>query len=137
MGHWMVGLDADALSIGHEALRQTDGRDRIRVQLRLAWLEANLGDTKAAKKLIEELEGETSLAPLCAVMRWVIRMREANEDARSQEATEGFESIRLSATGEYLRNSPEYVRQHTRQSLALLAKNGAGAKARRWARRML
>lgn len=131
-----LGLDADALTIGHEALRQTGGRDRIRVQLRLAWLEANLGDTKAAKKLVEELERESSLAPLCVVIRWVIRTRDAKDDAQTREATEGFDSIRLSVTREYLKKSPEYVRYYTRQSLALLAKNGAGGKARMWARRM-
>jgi tetratricopeptide (TPR) repeat protein len=131
-----LGLDADALTIGHEALRQTSGRDRIRIQLRLAWLEANLGDTKTAKKLIEELERESSLAPLCVVIRWVIRSREAKDDARTREATEGFDSIRLSVTREYLKKSPEYVRYYTRQSLALLAKNGAGGKARAWAQRM-
>ena len=131
-----LGLDADALTIGHEALRQTGGRDLLRIQLRVAWLEANLGDTKAAKKLVEELERESSLAPLCVVIRWVIRMREAKDDARTREAKEGFDSVRLSLTGEYLKKSPEYVRHYTRQSLGLLAKNGAGAKARLWARRM-
>jgi tetratricopeptide (TPR) repeat protein len=131
-----VGLDADAQTIGQEALRQTGGRDLLRMQLRVAWLEANFGDTKAAKKLIEELERESSLAPLFVVIRWVVRMREAKDDARSREAKEGFDSIRLSLTREYLRNSPEYVRQYTRQSLGLLAKTGAGPKARVWAKRM-
>lgn len=131
-----LGLDADALTIGHEALRQSGGRDRLRVQLRLAWLEANLGDTKAAKTFIEELERESSLAPLCVVIRWMIRMRDAKDEARTREATEGFDSIRLSLTREYLKKSPEYVRCYARQSLALLAKNGAGAKAHLWARRM-
>jgi tetratricopeptide (TPR) repeat protein len=127
-----LGKDADALEIGGEALRQASGRDRIRVQMRLAWLEANLGDTRLAAKLLEDLEKDSSVAPLCVVARSIIRVRDAAPEVRAREAVDGFNSIRLSLSRQHLANSPEFVRRYTRRSVGLLAAHGAGFKARLW-----
>jgi hypothetical protein len=130
-----LGKDADALEIGGEALRQASGCDRIRVQMRLAWLEANLGDTHSAAKLLEDLEKDSSLVPLCIVVRWIIRVRDAAPEVRAREAIDGFNSIRLSLSRQYLANSREFVRRYTRRSVDLLAAQGAGFKARLWGAR--
>jgi hypothetical protein len=128
-----LGRDQEAMEMGERAVQQEERSRRHWTKLRLAWLNANDGDTKVAARWLEELEREPAVAALREFIARVVRVREASSARKVQEAQETFRQAQLTFSKKDFAQASQVVRRCMKRSAALLASSGAGGKARTWA----
>jgi tetratricopeptide (TPR) repeat protein len=133
------GSCAEAIEAGRMALAPTSGQHTAETVCMLAWLEANAGQADQADQRLRELKAE-QLQPvwrLCLeVINAAMQVHRAPAEQRRKVARAEWQKLLAARDWRGLRTWDLVFRRLFRDSIALLATNGATWRARLWARRI-
>jgi hypothetical protein len=133
------GRFGDALEAGRLALEQPAGQHAVETRLTVAWLEANAGEAEQAQRRLADLkpaELQAGWRVCLDVINAATKVGCAQKAEKQATARAEWERLRSARNWSGMRNWQLGFRRLLRETLSVLAAQGAGWGARVWAQRM-